>query len=220
MFIYILYKKCNNRYQSRLMKIDRKVGRMSVYYYTIGSIYDDEQRFPGLCAAHLFNQLNLKNDIVIRYPGAIINFNESKKVIDSFAGRDDVEYTSCEFKRYTAIMLYFKKAIDTNLDIVPLLYLDSLDTQYIALTNPDYAEILKKDWRISDRKLFKNDMVKFMYRSSQDRDLVLLFNDRYYDCQKVKEELKKWEQRIPEITGMQHMECKDEYNMFIEISLY
>lgn len=193
---------------------------MSVYYYTIGSIYDDEQCFPGLCAAYLFDQLNIKNDIVIRYPGAIINFNESKKIIDSFARRDNVEYTSCEFKRYTAIMLSFKKTIDTNLDIVPLLYLDSLDTQYIALTNPDCAEILKKDWRISDRKLFKNDMVKFMYRSSQDRDLVLSFNDRYYDYQKVEEELKKWEQRIPEITGMQHMKRKDEYNTFIEISLY
>lgn len=213
-------KICNNCYQSRLMKIDRRVGKMPNYFYTIGSIYDDEQLFPGLCAAHLFDQLNIKNDIVIRYPGAIINFNESKKIIDSFARRDDVEYTSCEFKRYTAIMLYFKKTIDTNLDIVPLLNLDSLDTQYIALTNPDNAEILKKDW--SNRKLFKENLVKFMCSTDQYHELIFSFSDRYYDYQKVEEELKKWEQRIPEITGMQHMKCRDEYgnNMVIEISLY
>lgn len=192
------------------------------FTYNIASSADDEVRFPALCAVHLFDRLQMRNGIAIKLLTGLPSPDEGSQIVASFSQRQDVNFY-CN-KKYGGMLFRFKNTIATNTAILQLLQLDSIGTQYILLTNPIAAEFLTTDWDISEEKLVRQDLAKFVCSMSQDRDPEFYFSAKYYEVQKLKSELMNWEQTICQITGMSQMERKDRSvfgtSRFVDITLY
>lgn len=191
------------------------------YTYSIDSSADDEVRFPALCAVNLFDQMQMKNGIVVKYPIGVATLGKSNQIINCFLQREDVEI-HCN-KKYGGMFFKFMNRIDTNVDLLPLLQMDSISIQYILLSNLGNINFKTMDWNISETKLIRHNLAKFICSMNQDRDLEFYFSAQSYDVQELKLELKSWEKKICEITGMLQMKIKDRSilrtSRFIEITL-
>lgn len=192
------------------------------FEYTIESPCDDEVLFPGVCAVHLFNQLQLREYITIKFVAGIPSPDKGAQIICDFSQRHDVEFI--HNKLYGGMIFRFLGTVKTNTTLLPLLQLDSIGTQYIASPNPFSDEFLATKWNVSEKSLIQLDLAKFICSIDQDRTLRLFFSGKYYCAEKLKEELFHWEQSICEITRMSHMERKTinpfRIPRFVNITVY
>lgn len=194
-----------------------------VYFeYSIESPCDDKILFPYICAVHLFNQLQSRENIMVKFAAGVASPDKGGQIINAFSSRSDVEFIYN--KKYGGMIFVFLGRLKTNVSLLPLLQLDSIGTQYIAPLKPISSKLLSENWNISERKLIKLNLAKFICSTDQDRTLKLFFDKEYYISSDLKSKLVRWEQSICSITGTSCMEKKTTsflgVSKFISITLH
>lgn len=192
------------------------------FEYTIDSPCDDEVLFPSICAVHLFDQLQLRNHIAIKFVAGIASPDKDTQIIHAFSRRQDVELTHND--QYGGMIFKFVDAVETNTTILPLLQLDSIGTQYIVSSKPFSDEFSTANWNISEKTLVQLDFAKFVCSIDQDHTLKFFFSKKFFCTRNLIAELIRWEQSICKITGTSQMKRKatNPFGIprFIDITVY
>lgn len=205
-----------------IARVINVINRALYFEYSINSPCDEEVLFPSICAVHLFNQLQLRKHIAIKFVTGIASPDKGTQTVHTFSGRQNVELI--HNKQYGGMIFKFVDAVETNTALLPLLQLDTIGTQYIVSPRPFSAKFSTANWNISEKALIQLDLAKFVCSIDQDRTLKLFFNEKYYNARNVETELIRWEHSICKITRMSQMKRKaiNSFGMprFVDIMVY
>ena len=193
--------------------------------YEIESVYDYDGDFPLLCAALLFDLLNIKGNIIIKNRNTVKS--EKAHIMQYYTINKNNYYYEWPDSPDGNYCVWIRESFSSNRELMDLLRLQGIYLSYIVPTESFDWKSFTDNWQKDDTYLLSSNQASFICCViDADRDLNLNFNASIFSEEKITYLLTKWEGEIARVASscriertVKHMRSKNGTKYLVQLSI-